>query len=80
KADVQKKAFNVFEESGIFITTCRHRFILLACDMMKSGELAKYPLAMINSLVAAYGPNGACAYDIGCTFAKTVSSSSIGPK
>ncbi|KIK21240.1 hypothetical protein PISMIDRAFT_104371, partial [Pisolithus microcarpus 441] len=39
KADVRKKTLNVFEESGIFIATCRHRFILLACDMMKSGEL-----------------------------------------
>ncbi|KAI6029697.1 hypothetical protein BKA83DRAFT_4462130 [Pisolithus microcarpus] len=80
KADVRKKTLNVFEESGIFIATCWHRFILLACDMMKSGELAKYPLSMINCLVAAYGPNGACAYDIGCAFAKTASTSSIGPR
>ncbi|KIK13717.1 hypothetical protein PISMIDRAFT_118360, partial [Pisolithus microcarpus 441] len=80
KADVRKKTLNVFEESGIFIATCWHCFILLACDMMKSGELAKYPLSMINCLVAAYGPNGACAYDIGCAFAKTASTSSIGPR
>ncbi|KAI5996379.1 hypothetical protein EDD15DRAFT_2387353 [Pisolithus albus] len=80
KADVRKKTFEVFEESGIFIAACQHRFILLACDMMKSGELAKYPLAMINCLVAAYGPNGACAYDIGCAFARTASTSSIGPR
>ncbi|KAI5984618.1 hypothetical protein EDD15DRAFT_2201177 [Pisolithus albus] len=82
KADVRKKTFDVFEESGIFIATCRHRFILLACDMIKSGELlrAKYPLAMINCLAAAYGPNGACAYDIGCAFARTASTSSIGPR
>ncbi|KAI5994436.1 hypothetical protein EDD15DRAFT_2387767 [Pisolithus albus] len=80
RADVRKKTFDVFEESGIFIATCRHRFILLACDMIKSGELAKYPLAMINCLASAYGPNGACAYDIGCAFAKTASTSSIGPR
>ncbi|KAI5980688.1 hypothetical protein EDD15DRAFT_2187024, partial [Pisolithus albus] len=80
KADVRKKTFEVFEESGIFIAACRHRFILLACNMMKSGELAKYLLAMINCLVAAYGPNGACAYDIGCAFARTASTSSIRPR
>ncbi|KAI5980373.1 hypothetical protein EDC04DRAFT_2596891, partial [Pisolithus marmoratus] len=80
QSDVWKKASNVFEESGIFIATCWHCFILLPCDMMKSGKLAKYPLAMINSLVATCGLNGTCAYDIGCTFAKVASSSSIGPK
>ncbi|KAI5986630.1 hypothetical protein EDD15DRAFT_2389827 [Pisolithus albus] len=70
KPDVRKKSFNVFEESGIFIATCRHRFAVRA----------KYPLAIINSLLSAYGPNGGCAYDIGCAFAKTASSSSIGPR
>jgi len=39
KADVRKKTFAVFEESGIFLATCRHHFVLLACDMIKSGEL-----------------------------------------
>ncbi|KIK18699.1 hypothetical protein PISMIDRAFT_108957, partial [Pisolithus microcarpus 441] len=41
---------------------------------------AKYPLAIINGLLLAYGPNGGCAYDIGCAFVKTASSSSIGPR
>ena len=35
----RKHMFSVFDESGIFIAACRHRFILLACDMVKSGEL-----------------------------------------
>ena len=39
RPDVRKKTFSVFEESGIFLATCRHRFVLLACDMVKSGEL-----------------------------------------
>jgi hypothetical protein len=34
-----KRMFSVFHESGIFIAACRHRFVLLACDMVKSGEL-----------------------------------------
>ena len=39
RADVRKKTFAVFKESGIFLAMCQHRFMLLACDMIKSGEL-----------------------------------------
>ncbi|KAG1766385.1 hypothetical protein EV702DRAFT_979590 [Suillus placidus] len=74
-----KKMFSVFDESGIFIAACRHRFVLLACDMVRSGELAKYPLALISRLLPVFGANGGCAYDIGCAFAKTLSNSSLGP-
>ncbi|KAG1717768.1 hypothetical protein EDD22DRAFT_793253 [Suillus occidentalis] len=75
----RKRMFAVFDESGIFIAACRHRFILLACDMVKSGELAKYPLAIIDHLLKVYGKNGGIAYDIGCTFSKTLGNSSLGP-
>jgi hypothetical protein len=34
-----KRMFSIFDESGIFIAACRHRIILLACDMVQSGEL-----------------------------------------
>ncbi|KAF8452808.1 hypothetical protein L210DRAFT_3320488, partial [Boletus edulis BED1] len=71
KSDIRKKTYSVFQESGIFVATCRHRFVLLACDMIKSRELAKYPLAILNRLLDVYGPNGGCAYDIGCAFAAT---------
>ncbi|KAH0828586.1 hypothetical protein J3R83DRAFT_2888, partial [Lanmaoa asiatica] len=37
----------------------------------------KYLLTIIDRLLSVYGPNGACAYDIGCAFAKTAGSSSI---
>ncbi|KAJ8586406.1 hypothetical protein M405DRAFT_705386, partial [Rhizopogon salebrosus TDB-379] len=67
----RKKMFAVFDESGIFVASCRHRFVLLVCDMVRSGELAKYPLAILDRLMDVYGTNGACAYDIGCAFAKT---------
>ncbi|KAG1789934.1 uncharacterized protein HD556DRAFT_1243055 [Suillus plorans] len=76
--ETQKKMFSVFDESGIFIAACRHRFVVLACDMIRSGELAKYPLAIIDKLLAVYGKNGGCAYDIGCTFSKTLTNSSLG--
>ncbi|KIK35337.1 hypothetical protein CY34DRAFT_26631 [Suillus luteus UH-Slu-Lm8-n1] len=62
----------MFDQSGIFIAACRHRFVLLACDMIRSGELAKYPLAIINKLLTVYGKTGACTYDIGCAFMKTL--------
>jgi Kyakuja-Dileera-Zisupton transposase len=35
----RKKMFALFEESGIFIAVCRHHFLLLGCDMIRSGEL-----------------------------------------
>ncbi|KAG1727456.1 uncharacterized protein EDB91DRAFT_1239525 [Suillus paluster] len=73
-----KKMFSVFDESGIFITACHHCFVLVACNMIHSGELVKYPLAIINHLMAVYGQNGSCAYDIGCAFSKTLSTSSLG--
>ncbi|KAG1810628.1 uncharacterized protein BJ212DRAFT_1205925, partial [Suillus subaureus] len=66
-----KKMFAVFDESGIFIAACWHHFVLLACDMVRSGELAKYPLALLDHLMSILGENGGCAYDIGCAFAKT---------
>ncbi|KAG1728427.1 hypothetical protein EDB19DRAFT_1897395 [Suillus lakei] len=67
----------IFDESGIFITACRHCFVLVACDMLRSSELAKYPLVLIDKLLGVYGPNRSCAYDIGCVFSKTLSSSSL---
>ncbi|KAG1896067.1 uncharacterized protein F5891DRAFT_1130419 [Suillus fuscotomentosus] len=70
--DSRKKMFAVFQESGIFIASCRHRFVLLVCDMIRSGELAKYPIAIIDKLLTVYGKNGGCAYDIGCAFSKTL--------
>jgi hypothetical protein len=34
----RKKMFALFEETGIFLACCRHRFALLVCDMIKTGE------------------------------------------
>lgn len=39
---------------------------------------AKYPLAIVNRLLSAYGADSGCAYEIGCTFAKMVENSSMG--
>jgi hypothetical protein len=37
-------------------------------------------LAIIDRLLTVYGQNGACAYDIGCAFAKTIASSTLGER
>jgi hypothetical protein len=46
--ETRKKMFSVFDESGIFIAACRHRFVVLACDMIWSGELLSSFLAHLD--------------------------------
>ncbi|KAG2121788.1 hypothetical protein BD769DRAFT_1629343 [Suillus cothurnatus] len=72
--ETHKKMFSVFDESGIFIAACCHQLVLVACDMIRSGELAKYPLSIIDKLLMVYGKNGACA------FTKTLGTSTLGPQ
>ncbi|KAG2740589.1 hypothetical protein P692DRAFT_20851327 [Suillus brevipes Sb2] len=78
--EAHKHMFSIFDESGIFIAACRHRFILLVCDMVKSGELSKYPLAILDHLLNVYRKNCGVAYNIGCAFSKTLDSSCLGPR
>ncbi|KAG2112040.1 uncharacterized protein F5147DRAFT_744678 [Suillus discolor] len=63
-----KHMFSVFDESGIFIAACCHQFILLVCDIVKSGELSKYLLTILDHLLNVYGKNCGVAYDIGSTW------------
>jgi hypothetical protein len=37
--EAQKKMWEMFDETGVFIAVCRHGFLLVLCDMVKSGEL-----------------------------------------
>lgn len=39
----------------------------------------KYPLAMVNRLLALYGSCIGCSYDIGCAFNATLRDSCLGP-
>ncbi|KAG8704171.1 hypothetical protein FRC08_002384 [Ceratobasidium sp. 394] len=79
--DPDGKPKPVFDETGIFISTCRHSFILTVCDMIRSGEQAKYCLATIDKLISVYGPDIIMGYDIGCTFKGTASRSPlVGPR
>ncbi|KAG2337329.1 hypothetical protein BDR05DRAFT_978549 [Suillus weaverae] len=73
-----KKMWGVFDESGIFMSICRHGFSLLIADMVQSGEQAKYPLAVISKLLNTFSSNLGGGYDIGCRFKTTLSHSSLG--
>ncbi|KAG1791005.1 hypothetical protein EV424DRAFT_1549531, partial [Suillus variegatus] len=75
-----KKMWGVFDESGIFMSICRHGFSLVIADMVQSGEQAKYPLAVVSKLLDTFGSNLGGGYDIGCRFKTTLSRSSLGQR
>ncbi|KAJ3742750.1 hypothetical protein EV360DRAFT_57744, partial [Lentinula raphanica] len=80
-----------FFENGWFVLLCRHMMFLLACDMIKSGERAQYPLAVLNAFMSAerneYAKQGrdspvgqlATVYDIACKTSKTIARSPLAP-
>ena len=37
--DSNKRMFSLFSISGIFVAVCCHGHVLVACDMIRSGEL-----------------------------------------
>ncbi|KAI0684178.1 hypothetical protein BC835DRAFT_1409208 [Cytidiella melzeri] len=74
-----KRMWSIFDESGIFASACRHGLILWIMDMVKSGELAKYPLATVAKVLENIGQDTLGGYDIGCAFLSTVQRSSLGP-
>ncbi|TFK58592.1 hypothetical protein BDN72DRAFT_906599 [Pluteus cervinus] len=73
----RKKMFALFAVSGIFVTVCRHGHVLLICDMIRSGELMKYPIAHVKALIDRYGSDIGLAYDIWCQLIKTLRKSSL---
>ncbi|KAG2753193.1 hypothetical protein P692DRAFT_201706191, partial [Suillus brevipes Sb2] len=77
---ISDNTVKVFEQTGIFISACRHGMIQTLAEMRRSGELAKYALATTNKVLDVYGVNGVTGYDIGCSYQKTVNSSSISTK
>ncbi|KAJ6573774.1 hypothetical protein DFH09DRAFT_1246596 [Mycena vulgaris] len=76
--EAQKKMFALFAIAGIFIAVCRHGHVLVMCDMIRSGELMKYPLAIVKRLLDLYGAELGLGYDIMCAFFKTLLRSSLG--
>ncbi|KAJ3964386.1 hypothetical protein EV361DRAFT_974213 [Lentinula raphanica] len=79
-AESKKRMWDGFEESGIFASACRHGFILWLCDMIRSGELAKYPLAIVAKALEVFDGRWLLGYDIGCSFGHTIDRSSLGPE
>ena len=49
-------------------------------DMVRSGELSKYPLAIVQKMIKIFGPDLGLGYDIGCRFRTTLDNSPLGPK
>ncbi|KAJ7478780.1 hypothetical protein B0H11DRAFT_1725671, partial [Mycena galericulata] len=62
--EARKKMFSLFAIAGIFIAACRHGHVLVICDMIRSGELMKYPLAVVKRLLDLYGADIGLGYDI----------------
>ncbi|KAJ7197841.1 hypothetical protein GGX14DRAFT_374768 [Mycena pura] len=69
--DVTSKMWGIFDEPGVFLALCRHGFVLVIADMLRSGELAKYPLAVVQELLDVFGIKLGAGYDIGCHFDAT---------
>ncbi|KAI5986552.1 hypothetical protein EDC04DRAFT_2873517 [Pisolithus marmoratus] len=67
-----KKAWGIYDETGIFMVVCHHGTCLLMADMVQSGECAKYPLVVVLKLMAAFGDGLGSGYDIGCQFQSTL--------
>ncbi|KAJ7697754.1 hypothetical protein B0H14DRAFT_3529204 [Mycena olivaceomarginata] len=76
--DVTSKMWGIFDETGIFLALCRHGFVLVIADMIRSGELAKYPLAVVQELLDTFGMNLGAGYDVGSHFGATVENSELG--
>ncbi|KAJ7192983.1 hypothetical protein GGX14DRAFT_305777, partial [Mycena pura] len=78
--ELTARMWGIFDETGVFLALCRHGFVLLVADMVRSGELAKYGLAISNTMLDAFGPDLGQGYDIGCDFETTIQNSPLGPK
>ncbi|KAK0229527.1 hypothetical protein EDD85DRAFT_923122 [Armillaria nabsnona] len=88
KNDINSSMWGVFDETGVFVSLCRHGFLLLATDMVQSGELhcllligklgLTYPLAITDKIIKGLGQDLTCGYDIGCKFGTTIAKSPLG--
>ncbi|KAI0707556.1 hypothetical protein C8T65DRAFT_576556 [Cerioporus squamosus] len=77
-ADEKKRMWSIYDESGIFACACRHGLILWIADMVRSGELAKYGIAMTAKVLRELKGKNMHGYDIGCEFLFTILRSSLG--
>ncbi|KAI0083017.1 hypothetical protein BDY19DRAFT_981236 [Irpex rosettiformis] len=76
-----KKALNIYHQTGIFGSACRHHIIEKFCEMIRSGELAKYPIAITNHTLDVHADKDmTIGYDIGCAFTSTTNHSTLAPR
>ncbi|KAJ7728633.1 hypothetical protein B0H16DRAFT_1330810 [Mycena metata] len=78
--DSAKRMWGVYDETGIFLCLCRHGFVLLVEDMVRSGELSKYALAACAELLEDFNRGVGSGYDVGCGSASTLFNSPLGAK
>ncbi|KAF7371284.1 hypothetical protein MSAN_00764300 [Mycena sanguinolenta] len=71
KEDITARAYGMYDETGFFPYFCRHLFVLVVIDIVKSGELAKYGFAITAHLLQVIG-EVVEGYNIGCKFGKMV--------
>ncbi|PIL29500.1 hypothetical protein GSI_08308 [Ganoderma sinense ZZ0214-1] len=76
-SDDSKRMWGMFDETGIFACACRHAMIVWLVDMVRSGELAKYPLAIVAKILDKIPGKKLIGYDIGCAFGDTVLHTSL---
>lgn len=63
----------IFDETGWFPLICRHGPLFAYCDMKRTNECSKFPLALIDWLSKVYRKGKiVVGYDIGCSFATTL--------
>ncbi|KAL0058612.1 hypothetical protein AAF712_014708 [Marasmius tenuissimus] len=79
----------MYDETGVFVSTCRHMFVLWIADMVKSGEGQKLALAILSKYLNACkkereeynlpDPSGlkAFGYNLGCKFNITIKKSPL---
>ncbi|KZP05572.1 hypothetical protein FIBSPDRAFT_914860 [Athelia psychrophila] len=77
KADITKRMWGIFDETGIFLALCRHGFALVIADMVRSGEMAKYPLSVVAIMLKVFGKDLGGGYDIGCKLKGTLTRSPL---
>ncbi|KAJ7718135.1 hypothetical protein B0H16DRAFT_1797773, partial [Mycena metata] len=78
--EMTSRMWGIFDETGVFLALCCHGFVLLVADMVRSGELAKYGLVMMDAILNTFGPNIGAGYDIACGFGTTIKNSPLGPR
>ncbi|EIW79823.1 hypothetical protein CONPUDRAFT_155220 [Coniophora puteana RWD-64-598 SS2] len=77
RPDGSKRALDIYENTGMFASACRHGIMQKVCEMVRSGELAKYGLATVAYLLDVHGNDVGLGQDTGCAFSKTVASSRL---